>query len=124
MTKLVLDVGQCGPDHSSICRLLDKNFEVEIHQAHSGDDAMKLAQIHSFDLILINRILDADHSPGINVLCWLKSDPATATTPVMVISNYPDAQESAVTAGAVSGFGKSELRSLETLSLLQKYLAE
>lgn len=120
--KKVLDVGQCNADHSSISNLLSRHFEVELHRAHSHDDVVSLVADHSFDLIFINRLLDADGSPGMKVLQALKSDESVSSTPVMVISNYYDAQKAAIEAGAVQGFGKSKLNAPETIELLNPFL--
>ena len=50
-------------------------------------------------------------------------DAALAALPVMLVSNYPDAQQEAQAAGAVPGFGKAQVSSPETLDLLRTYLA-
>jgi len=39
----------------------------------------------------------------------IKADPLLAETPVMIVSNFKDAQQAAVAAGAEYGIGKSEL---------------
>jgi two-component system chemotaxis response regulator CheY len=123
MIRKVLDVGQCGPDHWSISNLLLKNFSVDIAQADSFDEAISMARESSFDLILINRILDADGSPGLDILRVLKSEPATADVPVMLVSNFEDSQQEAISMGAVRGFGKSELNKPTTVATLSKFLA-
>ena len=76
----------------------------------------------TYDLILINRLMDADGSPGMDILSTLKSDSATKDVPVMIVSNYADAQDAAVAAGAVKGFGKSALNADSTKEALAKYL--
>jgi CheY-like chemotaxis protein len=63
----------------------------------------------SFDLVLVNRILDADGSSGVDFIRQLKDDDQLAEVPVMLVSNYVDAQEEAEQAGAVRGFGKAAL---------------
>jgi CheY-like chemotaxis protein len=73
--------------------------------------------------VLVNRKLDADSSDGIDVLRAIKEDAALAALPVMLVSNYPDAQQEAQAAGAVPGFGKAQVSSPETLELLRTYLA-
>lgn len=123
MKRKVLDVGQCNADHSRITSTLEQNFDVEIHRAHSHDEAIKLALDTPFDLILINRLLDADGTPGMDILSTLKTNPSTAEVPVMVVSNYDDAQQAAVAGGAVEGFGKAALDAEETKELLVKFLA-
>lgn len=122
MKHKILDVGQCDADHFRISTTLTKNFEVEIQRAHSHDQALKLASATPFDLVLINRLLDADGTSAMDVLQSLKTEPATAEIPVMVVSNYADAQQAAVESGAVQGFGKAALDSEETKTRLAKYL--
>lgn len=123
MKRKLLDVGQCNADHSRISTVLGKIFDIEIQRAHSHDEAIKLATATPFDLVLINRLLDADGSPAMDVLSALKATPSTAEIPVMVVSNFEDAQKTAVEAGAVQGFGKAALESNETKELLAQYLS-
>lgn len=122
MTKKVPDVGQCNADHSQITQLLSREFDVEIQRAHSFDEATQMALDTPFDLILINRILDADGTAGMSILHSLKTQPSTAETPVMIVSNYADAQADAVSAGGMAGFGKSELDLEKTRDLLSQVL--
>src|SRR5436190_19466629 len=114
MSKRVLDVGQCGPDHSSIRSYLTRNFECEVVQV--DDAAGALAELHGgqFDLVLVNRKLDSDYSDGIEVIRTLKADPGTASVPVMLVTNYPEHQDAAIAAGAIRGFGKLEFGKPET----------
>lgn len=111
MPKRVLDIGQCSPDHASISRFLTSHFDVEVDRAHELDDALAKLRNQSYDLVMINRKLDADYSDGMEVLRTIKSDDHLKTTPVMLISNFAEAQEAAVAAGATPGFGKAELGS-------------
>ena len=124
MKRKVLDVGQCNADNHSISALLQKHFDVEVDRSHSLDQAIESAASTAYDLILINRLLDADGSAGLDVLASLKSNPASADAPVMIVSNYQDAQDKAMENGAVEGFGKSALGSAETLAKLKQYLGE
>lgn len=111
MPKRVLNVGQCSPDHASISRFLTSHFDVEVDRAHKLDDTLSKLRDQAYDLVMINRKLDADYSDGMEVLKTIKSDDDLKSTPVVLISNYPDAQEAAVAAGAARGFGKAELGS-------------
>jgi CheY-like chemotaxis protein len=124
MKRKVLDVGQCNADNSRISQLLNQNFDVEISRAHSHAEAIQMSGESQFDLILINRLLDADSSPGMAILDELKANEATVDTPVMIVSNFAETQEQAVAAGAVSGFGKAALEEQSTLEILNKYLAD
>ena len=124
MSRNVLDVGQCNADHTRISNLLNRQFDVRIQRAHSFDEALKMALDTPFDLILINRIMDADGAPGADILNALKSQPSTAEVPVMIVSNYEESQESAVAAGAVRGFGKAALDDAETTELLRQFIGD
>lgn len=121
--KRVLNVGQCAMDHGTIRRLIEQNFEARVVPADSGDEALAQLRAGVYDLVLVNRKLDADYSDGLDVLRAIKADAALAALPVMLVSNYPDAQAEAVAAGAVPGFGKAHVSSPETLERLQTYLA-
>ncbi len=105
----ILSVGQCHADHPAITRFLRNVGEVEVTPAQTAADAQNAAQDSQFDLILVNRIFDLDGGSGLDLIQSLKADPQTASVPVMLVSNYPDAQAKAVSFGAISGFGKSEL---------------
>ena len=114
MPKRVLDVGQCGPDHATIRRYLTRHFNCEIVQAHSANDALAHLKSGQFDLVLVNRKLDADYSDGIEVIRQIKSDPEASDVPVMLVTNYPEHQDAAISAGAIRGFGKLEYDKPET----------
>lgn len=123
MTKRVLDVGNCVPDHSSICRLIEDNFDAQVVQAHSGADALAELRGGKIDLVLVNRQLDRDYSDGLGIIKQIKADSDLAEIPCMLITNFAEHQEAAVQAGAVLGFGKLELSRPETLDRLSSILA-
>lgn len=122
MTRRVLDVGQCNPDHAAISRLLNKHFDVDIVRTHGESDTIAALQSGDFDLVLINRKLDRDYSEGLSILETIKSDSAMSHVAVMLVSNFPEAQESAVAAGAVYGFGKAELGNPDVVERLAAIL--
>lgn len=122
MTKRVLNVGQCVPDHGSICRFLQSHFDVEIEKIDSGPDTLDRLRKEPWDLVLINRKLDADYSDGAEILREIKSDPALAKVPVMIVSNYRESQENAVAMGAEYGFGKAELGASDVVARLEPFL--
>ena len=122
MPKRVLDVGQCGPDHSAIRNYLTRNFACEIVQVDDGAAALAELKAGQFDLVLVNRKLDVDYSDGIDVISTLKEDPSTASVPVMLITNYPDHQDAAIAAGGIRGFGKLEFGKQETRDMLAAIL--
>jgi len=120
--KRVLDVGQCRPDHGAIRQLLEKQFGAEVVQAHDARETLDKLRGAAFDLVLINRKLDADYTDGLDILKQIKSDPVLAATPVMLVTNYPEYQAEAIAAGAEPGFGKSEYGKPETRERLKKIL--
>jgi len=119
----VLNVGQCGFDHSSITRFLEGHFDTEVTAAATATQALALLRQHTFNLILVNRQFDADGDEGLTFIQTLKGDPQLAGIPVMLITNYPDYAKRAVAIGAVPGFGKSELTSPGLVSRLSPYLS-
>ncbi len=122
--KRVLNVGQCNFDNAAITQMLKSNFEVEIEVAATHADAVRMASESAFDLVLLNRIYDATGAEGIKTLQTLKSEESTRITPVMLVSNFQDAQEVAVANGAEMGFGKSALKDPLTLDRLRHFLAD
>lgn len=122
--KTVLDVGNCGPDFSSIKRMLEAGFDAEVLQTHGPTDTLELLKKRSVDLVLINRKLDQDYSDGIEILKLLKEDEALAEIPVMITTNYDEHQEAAMSLGAIRGFGKLSLNTAETRQRLQDVLGK
>lgn len=120
--KRVLDVGQCRPDHFAISRVLVSWFGVEVDQAHSAGDALAKLDEKPYDLVLVNRQLDVDRSPGLDLIRSIRHEAKWSDIPVMLISNRDDAQDAAVEEGAVRGFGKSALAHPATQVLLKPYL--
>jgi len=122
MSKKVLDVGNCGFDHSSLKRLIESKFQASLLQAHGATDAMRMLQKEAFDLVIVNRLMDRDGSPGLEIVQKIKADEKLQAVPVMMLSNHESAQQAAEKAGAEPGFGKSDLNSKSTLKLLSPYL--
>lgn len=123
MHKKVLNCGQCGFDHQSITSLLRSlDPTIEVLAAHSVKEALGLIQKQEFDLILVNRIFDRGGEEGLDLIESLSAGDATLKLPVLLVSNYPDAQQSAIKKGALKGFGKSQLHDQETKALLRQHL--
>lgn len=119
----VLDVGQCNPDHANITRMIKARFDAVVDRAASIDQVMHMVGFYDYDLILVNRLFDADGTEGMELLRQIKADETMRQVPVMLVSNLADAQEAAVDAGAVPGFGKASLDTPETIELLTPFLA-
>lgn len=109
-SRRILNVGQCGFDHSNISRYLSRGFDAEVARADDFEEAVtKLRNGGHFDLVLVNRVTDSDGSMGLDLIRTLKADAELAKVPVMLVSNYEDAQEAAIGLGAVPGFGKADV---------------
>jgi CheY-like chemotaxis protein len=121
--KKVLSVGQCGPDHSGIVAFFERNFgDVAVDTAKLPADTMAKLAGATYDLVLVNRKLDEDYSDGLEIIKAIKADPALQATPVMLITNYADHQDTAVAAGALRGFGKLEFNQPETVDRVRAVL--
>jgi len=123
VTKKVLSIGSCSFDNGMIERLIATNFDAELTAASLPDEALDLLRGDRYDLVLVNRKLEFDYSDGVDVVKRVKSDPQLTDTPVMLVSNFPEAHEVAVEAGAEPGFGKAELDRPETVEKLARFLA-
>jgi DNA-binding NtrC family response regulator len=120
MATLVLSVGQCGFDNSRLSRLLHDSLNATMDTAYSADDARRKMGEKKYDIVLINRIFDGDGSSGIEFIGELKQE--ADAPPLMLISDYPEAQQAALANGAVPGFGKSSLSSPDASILLKRAL--
>ena len=123
MSKGVLSVGQCVPDHTSISRMLKSRFDVEVVAADKADDALAALRSGPIDLVLVNRKLDCDYTDGLEIIKQIKADATLKDVPCMLVSNYAEHQETAVEAGAEYGFGKAELEKPETQDRLKLFLS-
>src|SRR5262245_50428067 len=124
MVKRVLDIGNCGVDHTAIRAMLEKSFGAEVLQADGPVDALQTLKQQPIDLVLINRKLDQDYSDGIDVIRQIKADPRLAAVPCMLVTNYADHQEEAVKVGAEHGFGKKQLYAPQTHERLARFLKD
>ncbi|MFO0838507.1 MAG: hypothetical protein U1D55_08245 [Phycisphaerae bacterium] len=118
----VLDVGNCDPDHGAISAMLRREFDVVIDRVMFVHEALQAMRQTQYALVLVNRRIFADDSDGMRLVTAMKADAALFGAPVMLISNFPEAQQRAVEAGAETGFGKAELADAGTAEHLARYL--
>lgn len=123
MSKTVLNIGQCQYDHGRISRELAAAFDVRVDGVDTASQALAAAAKQRYDLILINRVLDADGSSGLDLLRQLR-ERSEESAPVMLVSNYSDAHDSAVALGGVRGFGKADLGMNVVRECVEPYLGE
>jgi CheY-like chemotaxis protein len=116
MAIKILDVGQCGVDGPRMASLWRGKLHATVDRSASGDDAVRRLQQGQYDLVLVNRVLAADGSSGLDVIKSLRE--TNASVPVMLVSDLPDAQDEAIALGAVRGFGKADLDDQSTLDLV------
>jgi CheY-like chemotaxis protein len=120
--KRVLSIGQCAADHAAIARVFRQHFAAEVVAADSAQEALSALSHEEFSLLLVNRILDVDGSSGIELLKHLKKNHEFSCVPAMLVSNYEDAQQEAVQAGAAPGFGKAALGQPAMLGRVRTFL--
>lgn len=120
--KRVLSVGQCGADHASISSTLRRGFDAEVVAASTPEAALERLRRETFALVLVNRVFDADGSSGLEMIQAIRGDEQMRSVPIMLVSNYADAQDEAVAAGAVPGFGKGRLGQPEMLERVRPFL--
>lgn len=107
--RKVLSVGQCGFDHGSISMAIQASFGAKVEAAQGAEAALRALKAGGYDLVLVNRVFDADGASGLDLIRDLKADPALGSVPVMLVSNYADAQGQAEALGALPGIGKGDL---------------
>ena len=118
MNARVLDVGQCDLDHANIKAMIEDNFHARV-EALSSAEALEVMRRGRCDLILVNREL-ADGGDGLEMIRQAKRE--ELTTPIMLVSDYADAQSAAVASGALPAFGKAALNDDATYERLARIL--
>ncbi|MFK7790041.1 MAG: hypothetical protein AB8C95_11200 [Phycisphaeraceae bacterium] len=108
ITRIAL-VGHCGFDSGSLSRFASNAAPdaevVRVNDQKSLDDVA-----NADTLLLVNRVLDGRFTVGGSGIELIKTIAAQADAPpTMLISNFAESQEEAVAAGALPGFGKSQV---------------
>jgi two-component system, chemotaxis family, chemotaxis protein CheY len=123
VSRTILLVGHCGPDSwalkTAISRIVPGS-SVEL----VNDERSLQASLPQADLLLVNRILDGDFGMGQGATLISRLLQTGILARFMLISNYPEAQQEAVAAGAMPGFGKSEMYSAKATELIRAALGE
>ena len=118
MQKTILDVGQCGYDGPRMTQMLQSKVGVAVDTADSIDEAAEKLSANQYNLVLVNRKLAMDGAPGLELIRKMKK--AGDPTPVMLVSDQPDAQQQAMACGAIHGFGKSKMEDHHTVDMIKK----
>lgn len=108
ITRIAL-VGHCGFDSGSLIRFAsDAAPDAEVVRINDQQALDEVARADT--LLLVNRVLDGRFNVGGSGIELIKSMAGQADAPAtMLVSNYADAQQEAVAAGAMPGFGKSQI---------------
>jgi DNA-binding NarL/FixJ family response regulator len=124
MSRKVALIGHCGPD-SSYLRLAVARASREI-QVLAADDSDELKRLldGGVELLLLNRVLDYGFDDHEGVELIRKLSKAYPNVKTMLVSNYPEAQQAAVQAGALPGFGKREIGTPKVAEMIRSALAE
>jgi len=111
-------VGHCGADSYSIANAV-KRAVPEAEIAHAADLATARKHAESGAILLVNRVLDTGFGTdsGVELIAALANREPRPT--LALVSNFVDAQQAAVAAGAQPGFGKSDLGFPKTTELLR-----
>jgi len=124
MPKKVALVGHCGPDSSYLRMTVGKaGRDIQVLSADDDDELRRLLEA-GVDLLLLNRQLDFgfDEREGVALIRRLRQ--AYPHVKTMLVSNYPDAQQAAVLAGALPGFGKREIGTPRVPEMIRAALAD
>ena len=115
----VMLVGHCGPDAIMLKTVVQRALPgavVELVNDHEALDAALARDV----VLLVNRELDGEFRTGrggIDLIRHLTE--AKVKAPMLLVSNFADAQAEAESAGAMPGFGKSDLYDDDTTRRLQ-----
>lgn len=124
-SPLVVLVGHCGPDTSYLRMAVQKALPGSpIRSAHDETELDQLlAAIPGEDpqpILLINRALESGFASETGVELVAHIHRKRPLSKLLLVSNFPEAQEEAVKNGALPGFGKREIGSAKVISLLQE----
>lgn len=109
MSKRILLVGHCGVDGPRLKDELSKALPGTAVERINTESDLKSAVGDGADLLLINREPVGFEEEGLDIIKRIKSK--NPDCKVMLVSDHDDAQQQAVKAGALPGFGKSEMGS-------------
>ena len=109
MPNRILLVGHCGIDGPRLKDELSKAIPSATVERINSDADLRSALEKGAALLLVNREPVGFDGQGIDLIKQVKSEHPDATS--MLVSDHADAQREAEGAGAVKGFGKSEMGS-------------
>ena len=115
-SRIFVLVGHCWADHTVLTSTLTGAVP-DATIVRANDTAALDKQLNDHrdgTVLLVNRVLDGRFDTGSGVELIRQLAEGDAAPAMMLISDYPEAQAEAVAAGALEGFGKSQLRDPRT----------
>ena len=114
---VVLSIGQCSYDDSRIGHVVRKALGATLDRADDPEEARRMMSAKKYDLVLVNRVFDAGTGMGVDFIA--ETTRSGNAPPIMLVSDYADAQAAAVANGAVMGFGKASIADPRVTELLR-----
>jgi len=114
----ILLVGHCFPDAMMLKSSIKRAIKgVQFQKIHSITELEQ--HLADAALAVVNRVLDGKFASddGIGLIRQYASH--ESGTPLMLVSNFAESQAEAEAAGAVPGFGKSDIYAAETVERLR-----
>jgi CheY-like chemotaxis protein len=102
--------------------MLRAHFDVEVDAAADAAEAIRAMRRSDYVLVLANRLFHGGGGEGLQLIRQTRRDGQLSSVPIMLVSDFEDAQTAAVQAGAVRGFGKSVLGTADTVDRLAEHL--
>ena len=116
-------VGHCGFDSGSLTRFA-KEVAPQAEVTRVNDQQALDTLANADTLLLVNRVLDGAFGVGGSGLDLIRTlSDGESAPPMMLVSNYEDAQQEAIDAGALRGFGKSHIADSDTVSRVADTIA-
>jgi DNA-binding NtrC family response regulator len=122
MPHSVILVGHCGVDGPRLQREISSRIpDADVIRVNSTADLRQTLDAGA-DLFLVNREPVGFDEDGLDLIRDIREEHPEAK--VMLVSDYPDAQEAAVREGALPGFGKSEMGSESLTDTVRQALGD
>jgi DNA-binding NtrC family response regulator len=109
MSKRILLVGHCGIDGPRLEEELSHALPAAKVERVNSEGELRKAVGEGAELLLVNREPVGFDAEGLDIIRQVKK--LNPDCKVMLVSDHNDVQEQAARAGALPGFGKSEMGS-------------
>jgi DNA-binding response OmpR family regulator len=118
--KKVLLVGNCNFDAPQIKSVIENNYQAEVKDIKTIDEAKMILENEDIDLVLVNRVGDQDQKNGLDLVDYLANK--GGKPPIILITNFQEKMDEAVLHGALEGFGKEDILNDEGLETVKNIL--